>query len=272
MAETVSPARPMPGDVAAALDAPVYVVADAHLGVAPPEQEALLWSFLEQVSRDGGRVVLNGDMFEFWFEWRHAVPHVGVRLLAACAALAERGRPVLWIKGNHDCWGGDILRAQSGAVYVDGPWTGSLAGWRARVDHGDGLRPELDKGYRALRTVIRHPWSVRAFRWLHPDWGAALARATSHTSRNVRPRDGGEGLRAVAHQALSADPSLDAVLYGHTHVAMLERKSRESGIYANPGAWLNEPTFLKFTPESVALCRWTGRDASVLASLDRLAR
>ena len=61
-----------------------------------------------------------------------------------------------------------------------------------------------------MRAVIRHRWAVRAFRLLHPDWGAALARATSHTSRNVRPRDGGEGLRArlFAGRPASLDPAL----------------------------------------------------------------
>ena len=262
----------MPNSFPDALTAPVYVLADAHLGAAPAEQERLLWSFLAHAGEERGAVVMNGDMFEFWFEWSHVVPQVGVRLLSAVAALTGRGLPVLWIKGNHDCWGGDVLRTQSGAAYLDGPWTGTLAGWRAHIAHGDGLRPELDKGYRALRAVLRHPWSVRAFRWLHPDWGAALARATSHTSRNVRPRDGGEGLRAVAHETLAADPALDVVIYGHTHIAMLERKSRETGIYANPGAWLDEPTFLKFTAERVALCRWDGIREFESVSLERSGR
>jgi UDP-2,3-diacylglucosamine hydrolase len=262
----------MPVPASERLAAPVYVIADAHLGVAPPEQEALLWSFLQHVGAAEGGLILNGDMFEFWFEWSHAVPQRGVRLLGEVASLTERGRPALWIKGNHDCWGGDVLREQSGATYVDGPWTGDVGGWRAHIAHGDGLRPALDQGYRALRAVIRHRWSVRAFRWLHPDWGAALARATSHTSRNVRPRDGGEGLRAVAHQTLAADPSLDVVIFGHTHIAMLEQKSREGGIYANPGAWLDEPTFLKFTADRVALCRWDGSCESEDASIERSAR
>jgi UDP-2,3-diacylglucosamine hydrolase len=262
----------MPAAVPDSLPTPVYVLADAHLGVALPEQERLLWSFLAHVRRERGSLVMNGDMFEFWFEWGHVVPHVGVRLLAECAQFAEQELPVLWIIGNHDCWGGDVLRRESGAAYLDGPWTGTLAGWRAHVAHGDGLRPELDKGYRALRAVIRHRWAVRAFRLLHPDWGAAIARATSHTSRNVRPRDGGEGLRAVAHQTLAGDASLDVVIYGHTHIAMLEHHSREAGLYANPGAWLNEPTFLKFTPELVSLGRWDGTRECAEVELDRSAR
>lgn len=262
----------MPAPISDAFPAPVYVLSDAHLGAATAAQEQLLWSLLRHIEGVGGGVVLNGDMFEFWFEWGHVVPQVGVRLLGALAALTERGLPVLWIKGNHDCWGGDVLRAQSGATYLDGPWTGTLAGWRTQVAHGDGLRPELDKGYRVLRAVIRHRWSVRLFRWLHPNWGTALARATSHTSRNVRPRDGGEGLRAVAHQTLAADPSLELVIFGHTHVAMLERKSREGGIYANPGAWLDEPSFLKLTPDRASLCRWDGVQERVDVSIDRLSR
>lgn len=261
----------MPTSTPDALPAPVYVIADAHLGVAPMEQERLLWSFLRHVGTSGGSLVMNGDMFEFWFEWKHVVPYVGVRLLAECANLTERGLPVRWIVGNHDCWGAEVLRRESGAQYVHGPWCGTLAGWNAHIAHGDGLRPELDKGYRVLRAVIRHRWSVRAFRWLHPDWGAALARATSHTSRNVRPQDGGEGLRAIAHQTLHADRALDVVIFGHTHVAALERRSGE-GVYANPGAWMDEPSFLKFTQDSVALCRWDGTREYLQIELGRPMR
>lgn len=261
----------MPTPTVTMLPSPVFVLSDAHLGVAPVEQERLLWSFLEYCRTHAGAVVLNGDLFEFWFEWGHVVPQVGVRLLAAVAAITERGIPVLWVKGNHDCWGGDVLRSQSGATYIDGPWEGSLAGWHAHVGHGDGLRPRLDAGYRRLRAVIRHPWSVRAFRWLHPEWGTALARATSHTSRNLRPGDGGEGLRAVAHDLLAADRSLDLVVFGHTHIAQLERKSHETGIYANPGSWMDTPSVLEITPERVALCRWDGTTVRVDASIDRSA-
>lgn len=260
----------MPVSAPTALPSPVYILSDAHLGVAPASHEHLLWSFLRHVADQGtGAVVLNGDMFEFWFEWRSVVPHAGVRLLSAVATVAARGMPVVWIKGNHDCWGGDVLRTQSGAAYIEGPWTGSMAGWRARIEHGDGLRPQLDAGYRRLRSVIRHRWAVRAFRWMHPDWGAALVRATSHTSRNMRPRDGGEGLRAVAHEALAADRSLELVIFGHTHLAQLERNSHEAGIYANPGAWLDGPTFVKLTPDRVALCHWDGSTERVSASIDR---
>jgi hypothetical protein len=42
-------------------------------------------------------------------------------------------------------------------------------------------------------------------------------------------------------------------------------------VYANPGAWLDAPTFLKFTPDRVSLCRWDGTIEHEEASIDRSA-
>lgn len=237
------------------LPGPVYLLADAHIGVAPIETERSLVAFLRALPGDAGSVVINGDLFDFWFEWKHALPRVGLRVLGELARLADAGLPVLWIAGNHDCWGGEALRRDVGLTYHVGPWRGSLGGWDTLIEHGDGLREKEDAPYRRLRTVLRHPWSVRAYRWLHPDWATALALRSSHTSRNMRPRDGGEGLRTVAHERLRAEGAPELLVFGHSHVATLERPSR--GVFANPGAWLDVPRYLRITPQRVALCRWS---------------
>lgn len=237
------------------LHAPCFVLADAHLGVAPAEAEQTLLRFLRALRGTAGSLLVNGDLFDFWFEWRAVMPRRGFRVLAALADLRDEGVPVLWVAGNHDCWGGDILREDVGVDFHVGPWTGELAGWRTRVEHGDGLRAREDRPYRALRRVLRHPLAIRSFRTLHPDFASRLALGSSHTSRTLRPGDGGRGLRAVAMQALSADRSLELVVYGHSHVRALER-APTGGVYANPGAWLSEPTYLRVEPAAVALYRW----------------
>jgi UDP-2,3-diacylglucosamine hydrolase len=183
------------------------------------------------------------------------MPRRGYRVLAALADLRERGVPVLYVAGNHDCWGGEILRTDVGVDFHVGPWTGTLGGWRARLEHGDGLRAREDRPYRALRRVLRHPWSVRAFRALHPDLATRVALGSSHTSRTMRPGDGGQGLRQVALDALAREPGLELVVYGHSHVRALER-GPSGGVYANPGAWLAEPTYLRVDPEEAVLYRW----------------
>ncbi|GJG87565.1 UDP-2,3-diacylglucosamine hydrolase [Gemmatimonadetes bacterium T265] len=239
------------------LPAPCYVMSDAHLGVANADVERALLTFLRSLVGRAGSLLVNGDLFDFWFEWRSVMPRRGYRVLAALADLRESGVPVTWIAGNHDCWGGDIVREDVGATFHVGPWTGTLGGWRARVEHGDGLRAREDRPYRALRRVLRHPAAIRAYRALHPDVSTGLALRSSHTSRHMRAGDGGRGLRAVALGMLEADPELELVVFGHTHVQALER-APAGGVFANPGAWMHEPAYLCVTPDAVALCRWNG--------------
>ncbi len=235
------------------LPAPCYVLSDAHLGAAPAEAERDLLTLLETLPGDARSLAINGDLFDFWFEWRHAVPRAGLRVLGALARLRTAGIPILWVAGNHDCWGGTVLRDDLGLDYRVGPWRGSLGGWDTVVEHGDGLRAKEDAPYRRLRTVLRHPLSVRLFRWLHPDLGTWLALRSSHTSRNMRPRDGGEGLRAVAHARLGATDAPELLVFGHSHVTTLERL--HGRVFANPGAWMDAPRFLRVVPDRIELRR-----------------
>jgi UDP-2,3-diacylglucosamine hydrolase len=256
--------------------APAYVISDAHLGFATREIERSLLRFLRHLHGRAGSLVINGDLFEFWFEWRRVMPRGTFRVLAALADLHDAGVPVLMIAGNHDCWGGEILRDDVGVDYHARPWEGTLGGWRARVEHGDGLRGDADRGYRALRAVIRHPWSVRLFRWLHPDIGSAIANRTSHTSRSYQAQDGGAALREFAARHLDEHRDVELLIYGHSHVAELRRLGRVEGghgVYANAGSWLNQPTFLRVAAERVELLRWSDEsDEGVnLHTLDRVA-
>jgi UDP-2,3-diacylglucosamine hydrolase len=237
------------------LRAPCFVFSDVHLGVTPPEVERSLLGFLEHVRGAAQSVIINGDLFDFWFEWRTVMPRAGFRVLASLARLTEAGIPVLWVAGNHDCWGGDILTRDVGVTYHLGAWTGDIAGWQTRLDHGDGLRDVEDRRYRVLRSVLRNRWSIRAFRWIHPDLGSRIALGSSHASRTYRARDGGEGLRRVAHDQLSRLTDVDLLIYGHSHVPLLERGS--SGVYANAGTWMDDTTYLTIREDAVRLHRWS---------------
>lgn len=237
------------------LPAPAYVISDSHLGFATTGVERSLIRFIRHLTGRAGSLVINGDLFEFWFEWRHVMPRPAYRVLAALADLKDSGVPILMIAGNHDCWGGDLLREDVGIDYQLDAWEGVLGGWRARVEHGDGLRDREDRRYRMLRSVLRNPLAIRAFRLIHPDWSTALANRSSHTSRTYQARDGGAGLREIAARRLASERELELLIFGHTHVPDLRRFGR--GVYANAGSWLDQPTFLRVTPERVELQRWS---------------
>jgi UDP-2,3-diacylglucosamine hydrolase len=252
------------------LDSPCYIISDIHLGHASPDTERALIAFMRSLPGRAGSLLINGDLFEFWFEWRSVVPRSGVRVLAALMDLRDAGLPVTMIGGNHDCWGGDVLR-EAGVDFRLGAWTGALGGWRARVEHGDGLREKEDRGYRMLRRVLRSRVSIRAFRALHPDLASRLAHGSSQTSRSYQPRDAGRGLRAVAERELATDRKLELLVYAHSHVAALERMP-SGNVYANAGSWLDAPTYLAVTPERIALRQWRGSAESTdLHVLDRVA-
>jgi UDP-2,3-diacylglucosamine hydrolase len=253
------------------LPAPCFIFSDVHLGFAPAMVERDVLDFLRSLRRRAGSLVINGDLFDFWFEWQHVIPRRAFRVLAALADLREAGVRIVMTAGNHDCWGGEVLRREVGVDYRLGAWSGSLAGWQAVVEHGDGLREVEDRLYRRWRRVLRHPVSVRAFRWLHPDWGSALAHRTSDTSRARHDADEGAGLRAVAKGVLAGTPGLQLVVYGHSHMAALERMPG-GAVYANAGAWLTEPTYLRVTSDRISLRRWDGSAEGVeLDSLERAA-
>ena len=242
------------------LSAPCLLMSDAHLGPAPQEAERSLLGLIAYAKGNARSLVLNGDVFDFWFEWRTVMPRTGFRVLAALAGLREAGVDVLWIAGNHDCWGGEILTRDVGVAYHTGPWDGIIAGWRTRIEHGDGLRDTEDAPYRRLRSVLRNPLAIRLFRALHPDFATRVALRSSHTSRNMRPRDGGEGLQRVALETLASDPSLDLYVFGHSHAPLLSR-APGGGVFANPGAWMDEPGFLRVTEGAVELMRLDGAAA-----------
>ena len=241
----------------AVLNGPCYIVSDAHLGVASPQTERSFVAFLRGLAGEARSLVINGDLFDFWFEWSTVIPRKSFRALAALAELKDAGVEILWVAGNHDCWGGDVLRDDVGVSYIVGPWEGTIAGWNVRIEHGDGLRDKEDRGYRMIRPIMRHPLAIKAFRMLHPDWASKLAQGSSNASRTYRARDEGRGLRALASEQLAKSKDLELLVYGHSHVPALERMEG-GGVFANAGSWLDSPTFLRVTDESIDLLEWDG--------------
>lgn len=233
------------------LETPCHIISDLHLGVTPRATERLFQRYLATLPGSVRTLVINGDLFDFWFEWRSVIPRHGFRVLAALAELREAGVRTVYVAGNHDCWGGDVLRSETGVEYQLGAWVGRIGSWSARVEHGDGLRQREDRRYRIVRPLMRSPTAMRLYRRLHPDLASRIALGSSAASRTYRALDGGEGLRRVAHAALAGEGGLELLVYGHSHVPALERTA--AGVFANAGSWLDAPTYIAVHDDRVEL-------------------
>ncbi len=222
-------------------DQPYLVVSDVHLGSVPESTERRFRRFLRFAAETAGGLLINGDLFDFWFEYRTVIPRKHYRTLATLAEVVEAGVPVSFLGGNHDAWVGDFLKDEVGIELLEGPVEMELAGRRALVAHGDGVG-EGDWGYRLLKRLIRSRLAVGAFRQLHPDWGTRVADRVSRTEDRLGGEESGRNrarhIRSWAEQELRRRPELDLVLAGHCHVP--EVTEVEPGrFYANSGDWIH---------------------------------
>ncbi len=224
---------------------PAYVLSDAHLGAEPGARAADLVAWLRHVRGRASQVVLNGDVFDFWFEYRRVIPRGHVRVLGAIAEVVDAGVPVTFLGGNHDWWGGSCLAEEVGVSFHRAPVRTTLAGRCAYIAHGDGLGGG-DHGYRLASRVLRSGVFRRAFRWLHPDIGGRLAALLSRTDDHGGRSDQGSRRRAAALEALAVrelerDEALEIVVFGHTHVpAVVDVGGR---YYVNPGMWMGARSY-----------------------------
>jgi UDP-2,3-diacylglucosamine hydrolase len=220
---------------------PIYLASDVHLGVASPETERAFLAWLEHCGSEASRVIINGDLFDFWFEYRSVIPRGHTRILGALSSLVDSGVPILFMGGNHDWWGGDFLTDEIGVEFLQKPAVLDLEGRKTLLAHGDGLGSG-DLGYRLLRLVLRGTLTRFVFRWLHPDVGAWVARKVSTTGDHTEGSSEKQRVRADflerwAVDQLTASPELDLVVLGHTHLPIL-KEVFPGRHYLNAGDWL----------------------------------
>jgi UDP-2,3-diacylglucosamine hydrolase len=235
------------------------IVSDAHLGPANPAEAFL--RFLARVPDLGGHFVVNGDLFDFWFEYGTVIPRRAFPVLSALDGLVRAGIQVTVTGGNHDRWGGRFWREQLGAAFHPEAARLELAGWRCTVLHGDGMN-ETHLAARVMHTVTRWPATVAAFRWLHPDLGLRLVDALSGGLAR-QTRQGAILERAAAAQAawarrfMEREAEVDVLVMGHTHRAALEPVATGRW-YLNPGAWCEGKGYALLTEAGPMLCTFQG--------------
>jgi UDP-2,3-diacylglucosamine hydrolase len=233
------------------------VVADAHLGQVPRAVTDAFHAFLDAVPQPGDQLLINGDLFDFWFEYGTVVPRRHLDTLLKVRTLVERGIAVTFLGGNHDRWGGDFLRHDIGVAYSAGAAELELAGRRAYVVHGDGLTEQHWSGA-FTHWLLRQPGTVAAFRLLHPALGLWIADRLSSTladnTKDAAMLDRVEAAQAeYALAVLARRVDLSLVVMAHTHRARLETLP-DGRAYLNPGAFLDGGRYAVVGPAEITLC------------------
>ncbi len=230
---------------------PTVLFSDVHLktGEDGRRQRVDFVRFLQSLgSQDCARLICVGDLFDFWFEYRHACFSGYFDVLRAFAAMRDAGVELHLICGNHDFWAGRFLRDEVGfAIHPDRAEL-DFGGKRALIFHGDGVN-KTDRAYRAYKRVARNPLVVGAFRMIHPDLAMRIAQGVSHGSRTLlgvdNPEDGPEARALRDHaRGLLASGAADIVVCGHAHAPAMEDHPTPGGggMYINTGDWITQRT------------------------------
>ena len=83
----------------------IFFASDFHLG-APTYEKSLarekkIVRWLDSIKDEAEEIYLLGDVFDFWFEYKHSIPKGFVRLQGKIAEITDRGIPVYWFLGVH---------------------------------------------------------------------------------------------------------------------------------------------------------------------------
>jgi UDP-2,3-diacylglucosamine hydrolase len=242
---------------------PVVVVGDAHLGSADPGDEAAFHAFLAAVPSMARRLLITGDLFDFWFEYRAVIPRRPFRTLARLATLAAGGVRIELFGGNHDRWGGSFWDTDLGIPFHGEGADMVLAGRRSWVAHGDGLT-ETRLGGRLIHRFTRNPVTIATFRSLPPTLGFWLADrlsgglADANRSEEALAR-AAAAQEAYARELLDRRRELGLVVLAHTHRQRLV-EHRPGRFYLNAGRWMVDRNYAVVTADEIKLMKWEKRD------------
>jgi UDP-2,3-diacylglucosamine hydrolase len=212
----------------------IRIVADTHFRdrdlPGEAERRDRFLRFLNSLST-GTWLVLLGDIFDFYFEYRSVVSRRYLDIYEALDQCRHRGVDLHFLGGNHDHWVGDFFTHDLGITVHQDEIRIAAQGRKIVLAHGDLVMPR-DYGYKVLKSVIRNRAVIGASRWIHP-----------HGSRQYFNVPQEKRARAVEAHAWKSffERDNDAFVMGHVHYPMhVTRDGREFMIV---GDWLEHFTY-----------------------------
>lgn len=238
----------------------IYFASDFHLGAPNYEQsrsrEEKIVRWLDLIKADAQAIFLLGDIFDFWFEYRHVIPKGYIRLQGKLAELTDSGIPVIFFTGNHDMWMFDYFTREFSIPIYRHPQLLEVGEKKLLIGHGDGLGPG-DHTYKFLKKVFANKMCQWLFARVHPNLGIGIANTWSQKSRISNTKKDEEFLGEdewllTYCREIEAKKHHDFYIFGHRHLP-LDLKINDHSRYINLGEWVNYCTYAVFDGENVAL-------------------
>lgn len=239
----------------------IYFASDFHLGVPDAatslarERKIIAW--LESIRHDAHSIYLVGDIFDFWFEYKHTIPKGFIRFQGKLAELRDAGIPIYFFTGNHDMWMFNYFPHELQIIIYREPQLLEINHQKLFVGHGDGLGPG-DHTYKFLKKFFNSRVCQWLFQWIHPNLGMAIAHRWSRHSRlaNIKREEAFRGednefLLAYCNE-MERTQHHDFYIFGHRHLPLDLHVGKDSR-YINLGEWVHFTTYAEYDGKTVQL-------------------
>ncbi len=251
----------------------IYFAADAHLGAAHHkdslEVERRLCRWLDSISEDATAIYFLGDIFDYWFEYKHVVPRGFTRFLGKLAHLSDAGVELHFMVGNHDVWMKDYFEKEIGGKVYHNSITVDLLRKRFRLSHGDAEYKQENFANKLSYYLFRNRICQRLYAAVHPRWTVGLAYYLSYKSRVKGLKDQYHGkiphalrndyfevenelLVRFAKDHSVSHPDVDFYIFGHRHL-MLDLALRNKSRVLLLGDWIQYNSFAVWDGENLFL-------------------
>ena len=246
----------------------IYFASDVHLGNRylqnPLDAEKRLVRWLDEIKKDAVAIYFLGDVFDYWYEYKHVVPRGHVRFLGKLAELSDLGIEIHFFIGNHDIWMFDYLPKEIGAVIHYKPETIEILGKIFFLGHGDEVGKYPFK-YRLIQKVFRSRLNQFLYSTIHPRWTFGFARHWSLSSRKsgltaerlkkTRERSR-KNLKDFSKSYLHTHPGISFFIFGHLHI-ILDEKVSDSARLLILGDWMQKFSYAEWDGEKLELKKYT---------------
>lgn len=241
----------------------VYFISDAHLRMfdGDPETENMLLRVFNEVGTKGSHLYIVGDLFDFWFEYKFAIPAAYLKVIAGLLDLTRAGVKVVYIPGNHDFWMKDYLHREASVELVHLDRKGragegievSHFGKRIYITHGDGLRHD-DYGYRFIKKLFRNRLCIWLYSQLPVNIAYRLAMRSSKASRDYTTnRKKSDTTDYIEFARKKVAEGYDAVVMGHVHIPQIEDLG--GGLYINTGEFFEGYSYVVLDGAGWRMCK-----------------
>lgn len=216
-------------------------------------------NFLDSIKHKASAIYLLGDVFDFWYEYKTAVPKGYTRFLGKISELTDMGVEIHFFIGNHDIWCKDYLTEECGVIMHYKPLTTEIHGKEFYLAHGDGLG-DPNKQFKLLRSMFHNPFLQKLFSSVHPRWGLDLGLRWAKYSREKHDKEGipvymgenQEHLVLYSKEYLKSHPNINFFIYGHRHIVLDLMLSRNSRVLIL-GDWIYNFSYAVFDGENLFL-------------------